>query len=378
MIYKQFKDKKLSALGFGTMRLPLIDGDDSKVDEAKAAEMFDYAIKNGVNYFDTAYGYHSGNSEIVTGKILSKYPRDSFYLATKFPGYDLRNMDKVETIFPEQLQKTGVDYFDFYLVHNVCERNIEQYLDPKYGIYDYLMEQKKKGLIHHLGFSVHGSYETMERFLEKYGEGMEFCQIQLNYIDWDFQDAKEKIELLKEYKIPVWVMEPVRGGKLASLDEKYASQLKALRPDESIVSWAFRFIQSIPEVVVTLSGMTEFEQVKENIEIFSEDKSLDGKELSALLDIAEDMTSKKSLPCTACRYCTSHCPMELDIPTLLELYNEHTFSGGGFIAPMRVNSMDESKRPSACIGCQSCEAVCPQGIEISKAMSDFSEKLGLK
>lgn len=378
MIYKQFKDKKLSALGFGTMRLPLIDGDDSKVDEAKAAEMFDYAIKNGVNYFDTAYGYHCGNSEIVTGKILSKYPRDSFYIATKFPGYDLRNMDKVETIFPEQLQKTGFDYFDFYLVHNVCERNIEQYLDPKYGIYDYLMEQKKKGLIRHLGFSVHGSYETMERFLEKYGEGMEFCQIQLNYIDWDFQDAKEKIELLKEYKIPVWVMEPVRGGKLASLDEKYAAQLKALRPDESIVSWAFRFIQTIPEVVVTLSGMTEFEQVKENIEIFSENKELDGKELSILLDIAEDMTSKKSLPCTKCRYCTSHCPMELDIPELLELYNEHTFTGGGFIAPMRVNSMDEDKRPSACIGCQSCEAVCPQGIEISKAMADFSEKLGLK
>lgn len=375
MIYKKFKDKELSALGFGTMRLPVIDGDDAKIDEEKAAEMFDFAIKNGVNYFDTAYGYHSGNSEIVTGKILNRYPRDSYYIATKFPGYDVRNMDKVKTIFPEQLQKTGMDYFDFYLIHNVCERNIEEYLDPQYGIYDYLLEQKKNGRIHHLGFSVHGTYETMERFLKKYGEGMEFCQIQLNYIDWDFQDAKEKIELLKEYKIPVWVMEPVRGGKLAKLEPKYEAQLKALRPDETIPAWAFRFIQSIPEVVVTLSGMSDFEQTKENLKTFSEDKPLDGKELSTLLDIAEEMTSKGSLPCTACRYCTTHCPKGLDIPTLIELYNEHSFSGGGFIAPMRISKMDESERPSACIGCRSCEKVCPQKIEISKAMADFAEKL---
>lgn len=375
MIYKDFKGKKLSALGFGTMRLPLIDGDDKKIDEEKVAEMFDYAIKNGVNYFDTAYGYHGGNSEIVTGKVLNRYPRDSYYIATKFPGYDVRNMDKVKTIFPEQLEKTGMDYFDFYLIHNVCERNIEQYLDPKYGIYDYLLEQKKNGKIHHLGFSVHGTYETMERFLAAYGEGMEFCQIQLNYVDWDFQDAKEKIELLKEYKIPVWVMEPVRGGKLAKLDEKYEAALREMRPDESTAAWAFRFIQTIPEVVVTLSGMSEFEQVKENIEIFSESKELSGRELSALLDIAEEMTSVNSVPCTACRYCTSQCPMELDIPMLLELYNEYNFTGGGFLAPMRINAMPEEKRPSACIGCQGCESLCPQGIEISKAMADFAEKL---
>lgn len=375
MIYKQFKDKKLSALGFGTMRLPVINGNDAEIDEAAVEKMFDCAIANGVNYFDTAYGYHHGNSEIVTGKILNKHPRDSYYIATKFPGYDVRNMDKVKTIFPEQLQKTGMDYFDFYLIHNVCERNIEQYLDRKYGIYDYLCEQKENGKIHHLGFSVHGTYETMERFLEAYGEKMEFCQIQLNYVDWDFQDAKEKIELLKEYKIPVWVMEPVRGGKLAKLDDKFESKLKALRPDESIPAWAFRFIQSIPDVCVTLSGMSDLEQVKENIQIFSENKELDGKELSALLDIAEEMTSVNSVPCTACHYCTSQCPMELDIPTLLELYNEFNFTGGGFLAPMRINAMSEDKRPSACIGCRGCEALCPQGIEISAVLADFAQKL---
>ncbi len=375
MIYKQFKDKKLSALGFGTMRLPVINGNDAEIDEAAVEKMFDYAIANGVNYFDTAYGYHHGNSEIVTGKTLNKYPRDSYYIATKFPGYDLKNMDKVETIFPEQLKKTGMDYFDFYLIHNVCERNIEQYLDKKYRIYDYLCEQKENGKIHHLGFSVHGTYETMERFLEAYGEKMEFCQIQLNYVDWDFQDAKEKIELLKEYKIPVWVMEPVRGGKLAKLDDKFESKLKAMRPDESIAAWAFRFIQSIPDVCVTLSGMSDLEQVKENINIFSENKELYGKELSALLDIAEEMTSVNSVPCTACHYCTSQCPMELDIPALLELYNEFNFTGGGFLAPMRINAMSEDKRPSACIGCRGCEALCPQGIEISAALADFAQKL---
>ena len=375
MIYKDFKGKKLSALGFGTMRLPLVDGDDKKIDEEKVAEMFDCAIKNGVNYFDTAYGYHGGNSEIVTGKVLNRYPRESYYIATKFPGYDVRNMDKVKTIFPEQLKKTGMDYFDFYLIHNMCERNIEQYLDPKYEIYDYLLEQKKNGKIHHLGFSVHGTYETMERFLAAYGEGMEFCQIQLNYVDWDFQDAKKKIELLKEHKIPVWVMEPVRGGKLAKLDEKYESALREMRPDESTAAWAFRFIQTIPEVVVTLSGMSDLEQVKENIEIFSENKKLSGNELSALLNIAQEMTSVDSVPCTKCRYCTSQCPMELDIPALLELYNEFNFTGGGFLAPMRINALPEEKRPSACIGCKGCESLCPQGIEISEAMADFAQKL---
>ena len=193
MIYKDFKGKKLSALGFGCMRFPTIEGDGSKIDEAATAEMIDYAIKNGINYFDTAWGYHGGNSEIVVGKLLSKYPRDSYYLATKFPGYDLANMNKAEEIFERQLEKTGADYFDFYLFHNVCERNIDGFLNPEYKILDYLLEQKKKGRIRHLGFSAHGVYETMKRFLDAYGEHIEFCQIQLNWIDWELQGAKQKV-----------------------------------------------------------------------------------------------------------------------------------------------------------------------------------------
>ena len=315
MIYRDFQGLKLSGLGMGAMRLPVIDGDDSRIDVKAAEEMVACAMEHGINYYDTAWGYHGGQSEIVMGNALSAYPRDSFYLTTKFPGYDLSNMDKVEEIFEEQLKKCKVDYFDFYLFHNVCEMNIDAYLDEKYGIYDYLMEQKKNGRIRHLGFSAHGSYDVIKRFLEAYGKDMEFCQLQLNYLDWTFQDGKKKVELLKEYNIPVWVMEPLRGGKLASLSEENEAKLKALRPDETVPAWAFRFLQSIPEVKMVLSGMSNMEQLKENIRTYEEDRPLNEEEMKAL--------------------------------------------------------------PSACIGCRSCEAVCPQQIKISEAMADFAEKLGM-
>ena len=376
MIYRDFQDVKLSALGRGAMRLPVVDGDDSKIDEAAAFAMVDAAMARGVNYYDTAWGYHNGNSELVMGKALARHPREKFYLATKFPGYDLSNMGKVEEIFEKQLEKCQVEYFDFYLFHNVCEMNIDAYLDPKYGTYDYLLAQKKNGRIRHLGFSAHGDYDVMKRFFEGYGKDMEFCQIQLNYLDWDFQDAKRKVELLNQWNIPVWVMEPLRGGKLASLAPEDEAKLKALRPDEGIPAWAFRYLQSIPSVVVTLSGMSNMEQMKENIATFETDKPLNETELETLHAIAQGMVKKIVLPCTACHYCTSHCPQGLDIPNLLSLYNEHCFTQGGFIAPMALSAIPADKQPSACIGCRSCEAVCPQGIKISEAMADFTAKLG--
>ena len=377
MIYRNFQDLKLSALGMGAMRLPVINGDDARVDEARTEEMIDYAMSQGINYYDTAWGYHNGNSELTVGRALQKYQRDSFFLADKFPGYDLSNMDKVEEIFEEQLKKCQVEYFDFYLFHNVCEMNIDAYLDPKYGIYDYLIEQKKAGRIRHLGFSAHGSYEVVKRFLDAYGRDMEFCQLQLNYLDWKFQGGKEKVELLKEWNIPVWVMEPLRGGRLAVLAEKDEAALKELRPDEKIPAWAFRFLQSVPSVTMVLSGMSSMEQLQENIRTYSEDKPLNEKEMETLLAIADGMLEKKILPCTACHYCVSHCPQELDIPELLALYNEHCFTEGGFIAPMALSSYPKEKLPSACIGCGSCQAVCPQQIDIPEAMSDFAQKLNL-
>lgn len=376
MVYKDYQDLKLSALGLGAMRLPVIDGDDARIDEEKTAEMVAYAMEKGINYYDTAWGYHNGNSEIVMGKALSRYDRDSYYLATKFPGYDLSNMDKVEEIFEKQLEKCRVDYFDFYLVHNVCEMNIDAYLDEKYGIYDYLVKQKENGRIRHLGFSAHGSCEVMKRFLDKYGKSMEFCQIQLNWLDWSFQNAKGKVELLKEWNLPVWVMEPLRGGKLASLKAEDEAKLKTLRPDESVPAWAFRFLQALPEVTMVLSGMSNMEQLKENIETFEADKPLNQEERDGLLGIADEMLKQSNLPCTACHYCVSHCPKGLNIPELIEMYNEHCFTGGGFLAPMLIATMPEEKRPGACVGCRSCEAVCPQQIKISEMMSDFAGKLG--
>ena len=375
MIYREFQGLKLSALGMGAMRLPVMDGDDSRIDEEAAKAMVDYAMSQGVNYYDTAWGYHGGQSELVMGRALKKYPRDSFYLATKFPGYDLSNMDKAEEIFEKQLEKCGVEYFDFYLFHNVCEMNIDAYLDPKYGIYEYLMRQKENGRIRHLGFSAHGSYDVMRRFLEAYGRDMEFCQIQLNYLDWKFQDAENKVKLLDEYHIPVWVMEPLRGGKLASLAAEDEAKLTALRPEEKIPAWAFRFLQSLPEVTVTLSGMSNMEQLQENIRTFEEERPLNEEERQTLLDIADGMVKKIAVPCTACHYCVSHCPQGLDIPHLLSLYNEHSFTGGGFIAPMALSAISKDKWPSACIGCRSCEAVCPQQIKISEVMADFAAKL---
>lgn len=376
MIYKQFQDLKLASLGLGTMRLPNKgENGDTPIDEEETAQMVKYAIEKGINYFDTAWGYHNGESELVMGKILKEYPRQSFYLATKFPGYDVSNMDKVEEIFEKQLEKCQVEYFDFYLIHNVYEKNVEPYLDEKYGILDYLLKQKENGRIKHLGFSVHGSLEVMKKFLAVYGKYMEFGQIQLNYIDYDFQDAKAKIEVLNQRNIPIWVMEPLRGGRLAQLNDEQEKTLKKLRPEEEIPAWAFRFLQSIPGVTMVLSGMSNRQQLEKNIKTFEEEKPLNEEEMKTLLEMAKEMVKGNTLPCTACRYCTAHCPKGIDIPQILAWYNEHVFTGGGFIAPMAISSLPDDKKPSACIGCKSCEAVCPQQLKIAEAMSNFVELL---
>ncbi len=377
MIYRDFQDLKLSALGFGAMRLPVLDGDDSRIDEATTLRMVDTAIQNGINYYDTAWGYHGENSETVMGKALARYPRSSFYVATKFPGYDASNWSKVREIFPRQMEKLGVDYFDFYLFHNVCEMNIDAYLDDeKYGIYSYLIGKKRQGRIKHLGFSCHGELDVLKRFLDAYGKDMEFCQLQLNYLDWTFQHGREKVELLRQWGIPVWVMEPLRGGKLARLQPEHEAALTAFRPDEEIPAWAFRFLQSIPSVTVILSGMSNQGQLEKNLATFAEDKPLSEAEMKALMDIAARMLSLGTVPCTACHYCVSHCPQGLDIPYLLSLYNEHAYTGGGFIAPMALSALPADKLPSACLQCRSCEQVCPQQIRISEVLADFSAKLG--
>ena len=377
MIYNDFGNLKLSALGMGNMRLPVRNGNDNDIDVEAAREMISFCMKSGINYYDTAYGYHGGNSELVVGELLKEYERNSFYLASKFPGYDLSNMTRVEEIFEEQLKKCRVEYFDFYMFHNVCEMNIDEYLNPEYGIFNYLMEQKKKGRVRHLGFSTHGDINCITRFLEAYGEHMEFCQIELNYFDYRFQNAKGKVRLLEEWNIPVWVMEPVRGGQLAELTPDAEARMREARPDEDIPAWAFRFLQSIPGVTVTLSGMSDMKQLKANISTYDESKPLDEAEMEMILGIADEMIRRTAVPCTGCHYCISKCPKGLDIPFLLKQYNEAMVSGAGdFIASMALSSIPADKQPECCINCHSCERVCPQTIKIPEELKKFAAKMG--
>lgn len=369
MIYNEFQGKQLSRLGFGAMRLPVME--DGSIDVPCTRKMVEVAMKNGVNYFDTAYPYHGGMSEIVMGDILSEYPRESYYLATKYPGHQIASEYHPDEIFEEQLKKCKVDYFDFYLLHNVYEKSIENYKNPKWGMVDYFVEQKKLGRIKHLGFSCHGGLDVINEFLDLYGEHMEFCQIQLNYLDWTLQKAKEKYELLTKRGVPVWVMEPVRGGKLANLPDDDAQKLLQLRKEESIASWSFRFLQRLPNVKMILSGMSNMEQIEDNIKTFSADKPILDEELNVLLTIAEHL--KSEVPCTACRYCVAGCPMGLDIPKLLSLRNEFIISPTNLITTMQVESLPKEKRPEACISCMACTKVCPQNIDIPGELKKLDE-----
>ncbi len=372
MKYIDFQGKKLSLLGFGAMRLPTLGKDDA-IDYSEAERMIDRAMEAGINYFDTAFPYHGGNSEIVTGKVLSKYPRESYYLATKYPGHQVLNEYNPAEVFEEQLKKCGVEYFDFYLLHNVSESSIDVYLDKRWGIIDYFMEQKRLGRIRHLGFSTHGLPENLEEFLEAAGDKMEFCQIQLNYLDWTLQRAKEKCDLLAKWNIPVWVMEPVRGGKLVDkLPASAKEDLLSARPDESIASWCFRWLMTLPNMGVILSGMSTMEQLEDNIKTFSGGEPLSEGEIDMLYRIADSL--KNSVPCTACRYCIDGCPMELNIPMLLEIYNDLSYAPGVNSAS-KIEFMPDDKRPTACIMCGACTKICPQKIDIPGTLLKLSNML---
>ena len=368
MLTRTFKDKELSLLGFGLMRLPQKDG---KIDGELVEKMADYALSHGVNYFDTAVPYHAGLSEKVIGDILKKYPRESFYLADKFPGHQIAESYDPAAVFEAQLKKCGVEYFDFYLLHNVYENSIHTYLDKRWQIPEYFIEQKKLGRIKHLGFSTHGGLDVMEKWLSLYGEHMEFCQIQLNYLDWTLQQGKEKVALLNKHNIPIWVMEPVRGGKLCDLPREDAEKLLSLRPDETQAAWGFRFLQDVPGVTMLLSGMSNMAQMEDNVKTFSTEKPLTAEEKALVLSVAEKM--KASVPCTSCRYCTDGCPMELEIPKLLSILNEVRIAPS-VNAGMRVEAME--RKPKDCISCYHCSRMCPQHIDIPAALRELDGLLG--
>ena len=370
MIYNTFKDKKLSALGFGSMRLPVVPGGGpGDVDQDAVNEMVDYAIAHGVNYFDTAKPYHEGKSEIALGRALARYPRDTWYLADKFPGHQvIKGIDiPLEETFNEELEACGVEYFDFYLLHNVNEHSMKYYMDKSKGCVDYFVKQRDAGKIHHLGFSCHSAASGLKEFLDEYGEHMEFCQIQLNYLDWTLQGAKDKVALLRERGIPVWVMEPVRGGRLAKLDAETEERMRALRPEESTAAWAFRWLRTVPQPTVILSGMSNLSQMKDNVATFEQDKPLNDEELRLVYDAAERLSAL--IPCTGCRYCCAGCPKQPDIPLLISLCNDMRIDSA-MNAVARYDALDD-KRASACIGCGKCRIACPQKIDVPAAMKEL-------
>ena len=366
MLYHSFQNLSLSALGFGAMRLPLCP--DGSIDSKELDRMVDAAMAAGVNYFDTAHPYHGGRSEGELCRSLRRYPRKSWYLADKFPGHqNVRGVKPLEpaAIFEEQLQRCGVTYFDFYLLHNVNENSMYYYGNPENRYMEYFLEQKAKGRIRHLGFSCHAAPETLRKFLAMNGEHMEFCQIQLNYVDWKLQDARQKCEILQEAGIPLWVMEPVRGGKLAAFSPDIEAKLRALRPEESTAAWAFRWLRTLPKPTMILSGMSNLAQMQDNLKTFSEDKPLNAEEIALLEDIAAGLA--RMIPCTACRYCCPGCPKGLDIPTMLSMANDMAMSLS-YNTVSRYTALGEGHRADSCISCGQCSRICPQQINVPEEL----------
>jgi predicted aldo/keto reductase-like oxidoreductase len=356
----------ISLLGFGNMRLPLKEGGTSKdIDIKRAEEMIDYAYAQGVNYFDTAYMYHEGASESFIGQALSKYDRKSFNLATKMPLVFIKEQGDVDKFFNEQLAKCKVDYFDFYLLHNI--NRTHQSINEQFKVYEYLNKKKQEGYIRHLGFSFHDTPDVLSRVVNAYD--WDFTQIQLNYMDWDLQQAERQREILKNAGIPIVVMEPVRGGALATLCEKSVEIFKKADPNVSVASWALRFAASIPEVLVVLSGMSAIEQVKDNIATIANFKPIGEPEQKVIDQALAAFRASGTIPCTACRYCMD-CPEGVDIPRVLAVYNNFRISQAGnpnpakFFFDMQYNVLGEEKFASHCIACGKCAAKCPQHIDI--------------
>ncbi len=376
MIKKPFKDdsRPISMLGLGCMRLPVIDGKDDAIDYEKAQELVDYALAHGINYIDTAHGYHGSQSQVFLGKALSKYPRDSYFLATKLPMWGVDSPEDIEKIFNLQLERLNTDYFDFYLLHALDAGNFKKVVE--FGAYEFIAEMKAQGKIKHIGFSFHDSPAVLEEIAGKYQ--WDFAQLQINYVDWKNQNAKKQFEILKNHKIPCIVMEPVRGGSLANPGVKAVELLTAAGPDKSIASWAMRFAASLPDVITVLSGMSNMEQLKDNIDTYTDFEPLTKVEYELLEKAAEAYNLRDLIPCTACRYCMD-CPSGVDIPGMFELYNGYVISKNkeGFLEAYMETQAD--LRADNCIVCGQCAPRCPQAIEIPEKLEmikNLAEKFG--
>ena len=359
-------------LGFGLMRLPEKDG---AIDIAAVSQMVDACMDSGCTYFDTAYVYHGGESEkAVREALVARYARDSYQLASKMPAWEINEKKNAQSIFAEQLARTGAKYFDFYLLHSLDEDNVADY--DKFGLWDWIAQKKQAGLVRHMGFSYHGGPDMLETLLNKHPE-MEFVQLQINYIDWEDADiaSRRNLEVARRHNKPVIVMEPVKGGMLAKLPEKLEAILQSAAPGRTPASWALRFAGAHEGVICVLSGMTTMEQMQDNIATYKKTLALNAKEQAALQQVVDGLNATPRVGCTSCRYCVDGCPARIDIPNLIEVYN-HSLTYG-ISEGLRGNyewRTEDSAKASACISCGACEGVCPQHLPIIKTMGAIAEQ----
>ena len=362
-------------LGFGLMRLPEKDG---KIDLDHVCRMVDAYMESGMNYFDTAYVYHGGNSEKTIKDALAKrYPRDSFLVATKLPAWCMSKEEDRDRIFNEQLDRCGLDYFDFYLLHSVEDGGNGDTYD-RLNCWEWAMQKKAEGRIRHFGFSFHGSPEYLEKVLDAHPE-VEFVQIQLNYADWENPVVRsgKLYEILHARNIPMIIMEPIKGGTLAKLPPELEAKYKAIHPDRSIASWALRFVGSLPGVMTILSGMSAEEQMRDNISTFTHFEPLTDQEKVLVNEVRTIMLNVPQIGCTACRYCTDGCPMHISIPDVfraintMDLYHEE-FRPKAFYGGLIGQGYG---RAGDCIGCGQCESVCPQHLPIIDLLKGASKRL---
>ena len=365
---KQFKNIEISRLGLGNMRLPcktpIKREANPLIDYNKAQELVDMAYENGVNYFDTAYMYHAGKSEKFIGQALKKYPRESYYLADKLPIWMCKRPDDMQKIFDKQLQRTGIDCFDFYLLHSLDKGNFEKC--EKYGAYDFLLEKQKQGLIKNIGFSFHGTIDDLKTIVAAHH--WDFAQIQMNYLDWKNQDAKTQYEILTQAGIPVIVMEPVRGGKLADVPKRVEELFKNNAPDKSIASWAIRFCATHDNVLTILSGMNAKEQMLDNLQSLTDFVPMTDVELKICQNAASIINESKIIPCTGCDYCAD-CPKSVKISTIFDVYNKlKTEEYTAEQAKEKYAQIDVNH--TQCVACGKCKEHCPQSIDIPKMLSE--------
>ena len=365
---------KMPKLGFGLMRLPEKNG---AVDIDRVSEMVDKYMKMDKRYFDTAYVYHGGRSEVAAREALVKrYPRDSFMLATKLPAWEIKQESDVERIFNEQLERAGVDYFDFYLLHSIEDgNNYDTYV--KYDCFSWGVKKKEEGKIKHFGFSYHGSPELLEEILDAHPE-VEFVQIQLNYLDRTNPVVRSETlyNILHERNIPIVVMEPVRGGMLASLTPDQEAKYKALRPDNSIASWALRYVASLPGVMTVLSGMSNEEQMDDNIKTFTDFEPITEEEMRVINEVTEEILSIPQIGCTSCKYCTPGCPMSISIPDVFRTINTlRRYPDDWRSKNFYSGLITRSGKASDCIACGQCEGVCPQHLDIIDLLKEAADIL---